>query len=105
SPGVWNDRWSTRWNPNVFAHQGYFVVAINPTGSTTFGQGQPLSRHAAPNCLDTCLSINFTDAITKGWGGKPFIDLQRAGNTPQSSIRRSILIMRSRQAPAGTVTL
>jgi len=23
----------------VFAQQGYFVVAINPTGSTTFGQG------------------------------------------------------------------
>jgi dipeptidyl aminopeptidase/acylaminoacyl peptidase len=37
--GAWDDRWSTRWNPNVFAHQGYFVVAINPTGSTTFGQG------------------------------------------------------------------
>lgn len=26
--------------PLVFAQQGYFVVAINPTGSTTFGQGQ-----------------------------------------------------------------
>lgn len=38
--GVWDDRWSTRWNPNVFAHQGYFVVAVNPTGSTTFGQGR-----------------------------------------------------------------
>lgn len=24
----------------VFAQQGYFVVAINPTGSTTFGQGE-----------------------------------------------------------------
>lgn len=24
----------------VFAHQGYFTVMINPTGSTTFGQGQ-----------------------------------------------------------------
>jgi len=56
--GVWDDRWSTRWNPNVFAHQGYFVVAINPTGSTTFGQ-------------------DFTDAITKDWGGKPFVDLQK----------------------------
>ncbi|KAH9980333.1 alpha/beta-hydrolase [Lactifluus volemus] len=56
--GVWDDRWSTRWNPNVFAHQGYFVVAINPTGSTTFGQ-------------------NLTDAIAKDWGGKPFVDLQK----------------------------
>lgn len=37
--GAWDDRWSTRWNPNVFGNQGYFVVAVNPTGSTTFGQG------------------------------------------------------------------
>ncbi|KAI0304472.1 alpha/beta-hydrolase [Multifurca ochricompacta] len=59
--GVWDDRWSTRWNPNVFAHQGYFVVAINPTGSTTFGQ-------------------DFTDAIAKDWGGKPFVDLQKGWN-------------------------
>ena len=53
---AWRDAWSTRWNPNgmtqctarswnadlgftVFAQQGYFVVAINPTGSATFGQG------------------------------------------------------------------
>ncbi|EJC98931.1 alpha/beta-hydrolase [Fomitiporia mediterranea MF3/22] len=56
--GAWEDQWSTRWNPNVFAQQGYFVVAINPTGSTTFGQA-------------------FTDAITKDWGGKPFVDLRK----------------------------
>ena len=37
--GAWEDSWSTRWNPNIFAQQGYFVVAINPTGSTSFGQG------------------------------------------------------------------
>lgn len=36
---AWEDSWSTRWNPQVFAQQGYFVVAINPAGSTTFGQG------------------------------------------------------------------
>ncbi|KII90539.1 hypothetical protein PLICRDRAFT_106263 [Plicaturopsis crispa FD-325 SS-3] len=55
--GAWEDQWSTRWNPNVFAQQGYFTVAINPTGSTTFGQ-------------------EFTDAIAEDWGGKPFVDLQ-----------------------------
>ncbi|KAI5123133.1 hypothetical protein M0805_000836 [Coniferiporia weirii] len=55
--GAWEDQWSTRWNPNVFAQQGYFVVAINPTGSSTFGQ-------------------EFTDAITEDWGGKPFEDLR-----------------------------
>ncbi|KAF7980487.1 hypothetical protein HWV62_37978 [Athelia sp. TMB] len=56
---AWEDQWSNRWNPNVFAQQGYFTVAINPTGSSTFGQ-------------------EFTDAIAEDWGGKPFIDL-RAG--------------------------
>ncbi|EGN98331.1 hypothetical protein SERLA73DRAFT_91651 [Serpula lacrymans var. lacrymans S7.3] len=56
--GAWEDQWSTRWNPNVFAQQGYFTVAINPTGSTTFGQ-------------------NFTDAISENWGGKPFVDLRK----------------------------
>ncbi|KAG8908424.1 hypothetical protein FRB99_006629 [Tulasnella sp. 403] len=56
--GAWEDGWSTRWNPNIFAQQGYFVIAINPTGSTGFGQ-------------------DFTDAIAREWGGKPFIDLKR----------------------------
>ncbi|EPQ54580.1 alpha/beta-hydrolase [Gloeophyllum trabeum ATCC 11539] len=56
--GAWEDQWSTRWNPNVFANQGYVVVAMNPTGSTTFGQ-------------------EFTDAITEDWGGKPFVDMQK----------------------------
>jgi len=54
--GAWEDQWSNRWNPNIFANQGYFVIAINPTGSTTFGQ-------------------EFTDAIAEDWGGKPFIDM------------------------------
>lgn len=29
--GAWEDQWSTRWNPEVFAQQGYFTVAINPS--------------------------------------------------------------------------
>lgn len=56
--GAWNDQWSTRWNPAVFAEQGYVVVTPNPTGST--GYGQP-----------------FTDAIRGSWGGLPYIDLQK----------------------------
>ncbi|EIM85929.1 alpha/beta-hydrolase [Stereum hirsutum FP-91666 SS1] len=56
--GAWEDQWSTRWNPEVFAQQGYFTVAINPTGSTSFGQ-------------------DFTDAIAENWGGRPFEDLQK----------------------------
>ncbi|KAH7921310.1 alpha/beta-hydrolase [Leucogyrophana mollusca] len=55
---AWEDSWSTRWNPNVFANQGYFTVAINPTGSTSFGQ-------------------NLTNAIKGDWGGKPFVDLRK----------------------------
>ena len=54
--GAWEDAWSTRWNPAVFAEQGYIVIAPNPTGST--GYGQP-----------------FTDAIRNDWGGAPYDDL------------------------------
>ncbi|THH27569.1 hypothetical protein EUX98_g6611 [Antrodiella citrinella] len=74
--GFWGDEWSTRWNPNVFAQQGYFIVAINPTGSTSFGQ-------------------EFTDGIKEDWGGKPFVDI-RAGwqyvldNFPQIDTDRAV---------------
>jgi len=54
--GAWGDQWSTRWNPAVFAEQGYVVITPNPTGSTGYGQA-------------------FTDAITKSWGGLPYEDL------------------------------
>jgi dipeptidyl aminopeptidase/acylaminoacyl peptidase len=54
--GAWGDQWSTRWNPAVFAEQGYVVVAPNPTGSTGYGQ-------------------DFTDAIRNEWGGLPYGDL------------------------------
>jgi pre-mRNA-splicing helicase BRR2 len=52
--GAWEDVWSTRWNPAVFANagDGWVVVAINPTGSTGYGQ-------------------NFTDAIQGNWGTRP----------------------------------
>ncbi|KAG2757920.1 alpha beta-hydrolase [Suillus brevipes Sb2] len=54
--GAWYDQWQIWCNPNVFASQGYVVVAINPTGSTSFGQ-------------------KFTDGINKNWGGRPIQDL------------------------------
>ncbi|GAA5982493.1 hypothetical protein JCM11641_006133 [Rhodosporidiobolus odoratus] len=53
---AWEDAWSTRWNPNVFASHGYITVAINRTGSTGFGQ-------------------DFCDKIKGDWGGAPFRDL------------------------------
>ena len=54
--GAWGDEWSTRWNPAVFAEQGYVVVTPNPTGSTGYGQA-------------------FCDAIKESWGGLPYQDL------------------------------
>ena len=54
--GAWFDSWSTRWNPVLFAEQGYVVVAFNPTGSTSFGQW-------------------LTDHITNNWGSWPYADL------------------------------
>ncbi|KTE03137.1 peptidase S9 [Sphingopyxis sp. H038] len=49
--------WSTRWNPRVFAQQGYGVVTVDFHGSTGYGQA-------------------FTDSINKDWGGKPLEDLK-----------------------------
>jgi dipeptidyl aminopeptidase/acylaminoacyl peptidase len=53
---AWTDDWSTRWNPAIFAEQGYVVVCPNPTGSTGYGQ-------------------DHVDAITNNWGGMPYQDL------------------------------
>ncbi|HVY80928.1 MAG TPA: S9 family peptidase [Steroidobacteraceae bacterium] len=50
--------WSYRWNPQVFAGQGYGVVFIDFHGSPGYGQA-------------------FTDSISKDWGGKPLEDLQK----------------------------
>ena len=49
--------WSTRWNPRLFAQQGYGVVSVDFHGSTGYGQA-------------------FTDSINKDWGGKPLEDLR-----------------------------
>lgn len=54
--GAWMDAWSTRWNPQIWAAQGYVLAMPNPRGSTGFGQ-------------------KFTDEISKDWGGKVFTDL------------------------------
>jgi dipeptidyl aminopeptidase/acylaminoacyl peptidase len=55
---AWGNTWSTRWNMQVWAAQGYVVVAPNPTGSTGFGQA-------------------FTNGVSKDWGGKPFVDIMK----------------------------
>jgi len=55
---AWGDDWSYRWNPELFAADGYVVVMINFHGSTGYGQ-------------------KFTDAIRADWGGAPFEDLMK----------------------------
>jgi dipeptidyl aminopeptidase/acylaminoacyl peptidase len=54
--GAWNDGWSYRWNPELWAAQGYVVALPNPRGSTGFGQ-------------------KYVDEISGDWGGKCYEDL------------------------------
>jgi dipeptidyl aminopeptidase/acylaminoacyl peptidase len=56
--GAWGDDWSYRWNPELFAANGYVVLVINFHGSTGYGQ-------------------KFIDAINGDWGGAPFEDLMK----------------------------
>lgn len=56
--GAWEDSWSYRWNPEIWAARGYVVAAPNPRGSTGFGQ-------------------KFCDEISGDWGGKCYDDLMK----------------------------
>ena len=57
--GAWGNEWTYRWNAELFAATGnYVVVMINFHGSTGYGQ-------------------RFTDSISGDWGGKPYIDLMK----------------------------
>ncbi|KAG9027662.1 hypothetical protein FS837_004194 [Tulasnella sp. UAMH 9824] len=55
--GAWEDGWSTGWNPNVFAQQGYFVIAVNPTGSIEFEQGKWSLRPSANPTFDYAITL------------------------------------------------
>jgi dipeptidyl aminopeptidase/acylaminoacyl peptidase len=57
--GAWSDNFHYRWNYNMFASPGYVVIAPNPRGSTGFGQ-------------------QFTDEISRDWGGRVYADLMMA---------------------------
>jgi dipeptidyl aminopeptidase/acylaminoacyl peptidase len=57
--GAWGNSWSYRWNTELFAATGnYVVVMINFHGSTGYGQ-------------------KFTDSISGDWGGKPYVDVMK----------------------------
>jgi len=54
--GAWNDNWGYRWNPQIYANDGYVVFLPNPRGSTGYGQ-------------------KFLAEISGDWGGKVFTDI------------------------------
>jgi dipeptidyl aminopeptidase/acylaminoacyl peptidase len=56
--GAWEDSWSFRWCPEVWAARGYVVALPNPRGSTGFGQ-------------------KYVDEISGDWGGKCYQDLMK----------------------------
>ncbi len=53
---AWMNVWHARWNSTLFAAPGYVVVAVNPRGSTGYGQ-------------------EFTDQISRDWNGRVYTDL------------------------------
>jgi dipeptidyl aminopeptidase/acylaminoacyl peptidase len=76
--GAWSDNWGYRWNPQVFANQGYVVFMPNPRGSTGYGQ-------------------RFVNDVSADWGGRAFVDIQ---NGVAAVIQRPF-IDRSRIGAAG----
>jgi dipeptidyl aminopeptidase/acylaminoacyl peptidase len=56
--GAWQDEWHQRWNYQLFAARGYVVAAVNFHGSTGYGQ-------------------QFTNSISRNWGGLPYEDLMK----------------------------
>jgi len=54
--GAWNDNWGFRWNPQIYAGDGYVAFLPNPRGSTGYGQ-------------------QFLAEISGDWGGKVFTDI------------------------------
>jgi len=55
------DAWSSRWNPALWAAQGWVIVQPNPRGSPGFGQ-------------------QFVDEVSQDWGGKAMTDIDAVVN-------------------------
>ncbi len=55
---AWVDEWHQRWNYAMFAARGYVIAAVNPHGSTGYGQA-------------------FTNAVSRNWGAAPYEDLMK----------------------------
>ncbi len=81
--GAWHDEWHNRWNYQMFAAPGYAVVAINPRGSTGYGQ-------------------KFTDQISQDWTGRVYEDLMKGLDHALAKTTRSWTVRGSRRAAART---
>ena len=77
--GATNDNWSYRWNPQIFANQGYVVFMPNPRGSTGYGQ-------------------KFVNEISGDWGGKPYVDIM---NGVADVLQKNSFIDQTRIGAAG----
>jgi dipeptidyl aminopeptidase/acylaminoacyl peptidase len=53
---AFNNNWGYRWNPQIFANQGYIVFMPNPTGSPGYGQ-------------------QFVNDVSADWGGEAYTDI------------------------------
>ncbi|MBA2302619.1 MAG: S9 family peptidase [Acidobacteria bacterium] len=73
--GVWGDAWSTRWNPALWAAQGWIVAAPNPSGSTTFGQ--PVVDRISGDWAGRVMTE--IDAVVAAVSKLPFTDRTRMG--------------------------
>lgn len=59
--GAWEDGWSFRWCPALWAARGYVVALPNPRGSSGFGQ-------------------KYLEEISGDWGGKCYDDLMKGAD-------------------------
>ncbi|MFN2515171.1 MAG: prolyl oligopeptidase family serine peptidase [Pyrinomonadaceae bacterium] len=76
---AWNNNWGYRWNPQLFANNGYIVFAPNPRGSTGYGQ-------------------QFVNEISADWAGKVYADIM---NGVADVIHRNSFIDKNRIGAAG----
>jgi dipeptidyl aminopeptidase/acylaminoacyl peptidase len=76
---AFNDSWGYRWNPQIWANNGYVAFLPNPRGSTGYGQ-------------------QFVNEISGDWGGKAYVDIM---NGVADVLRRNSYLDRNRVGAAG----
>lgn len=76
---AWNNNWGYRWNPQVFANQGYIVFMPNPRGSVGYGQ-------------------KFVNEVSADWGGRAYTDIM---NGVAEVLRKNQYIDKTRIGAAG----